>query len=61
MTPDLKLACQLADWAYYAVPESAEIRQQAIEIYVARVGHEATPTQETLVYLNHLAELRAGI
>ena len=61
MSSDLPLACQLADWAHLAAPESAEIRRTAVEIYIARIEHESTPTQEALVYLDHLAELTAGI
>ncbi len=58
---DPKLACQLADWAHYAAPDDNEIRRHSIAIYVARIEHDDTPTQEALIYLDHLAELKSGI
>ena len=45
------------DWAYFADPDNATVRQIASAIYIARIEAESTPTQEALVYLDHLAEL----
>jgi glyoxylase-like metal-dependent hydrolase (beta-lactamase superfamily II) len=57
---DVRLACQLADWAYFAQPDSERIRSDASRVYIARIISDETPTQEALVYLDHLAELELG-
>ncbi|MBT5137978.1 MAG: MBL fold metallo-hydrolase [Acidimicrobiaceae bacterium] len=57
---DVRLACQLADWAYFAQPGSERIRSDASRVYIARIISDETPTQEALVYLDHLAELELG-
>lgn len=58
---DRRLACQLADWAHFADPADVTIRRAAIDIYSRRIVAEQTPTQEALVYLDHLAELSRGV
>lgn len=58
---DPRLACQLADWAHEADPDNPSIRRATIDIYTSRIDADDTPTQEALVYLDHLAQLSEGL
>jgi len=52
------LAAHFVDWAYYAVPDNAEIHELVLEIYKKKILDESSMTQEMLVYLDHMAEVR---
>ncbi len=56
---DLTLACHLADWAYYAAPDNPDVQQLVLDIYRRRIMSDESVTQEMLVYLDHMAEVRA--
>ncbi len=58
---DLRLACELGDMAHYAAPDDEVIGRRVIAVWVERIARERTPTQEALVYLDHLADLRSGL
>lgn len=54
---DPALACQLADWAWFAAPDDAEVVQGAMAVYAKRVSR-LLPTQEALVYAEHMSKLQ---
>lgn len=56
---DLPLASHFVDWAYYAFPEDPRIHELALEIYKKRILDKRSMTQEMLVYLDHMAEIRS--
>lgn len=58
-TTDLQLAAHFVDWAYYSDPNNREVIELALEIYKKRILDENSMTQEMLVYLDHMTELRA--
>ncbi len=55
---DLRVACELADWAWLAAPDDPEVLDLIIEAYRARIVGGSTNTQEVLVYLDHMARAR---
>lgn len=56
---DLSLASHFVDWAYYALPNDPRVHDLIMEIYKKRILDERSMTQEMLVYLDHMAEVRA--
>jgi len=56
---DLALASHFVDWAYYADPENTVVHELALLIYKKRILDENSKTQEMLVYLDHMTEIRA--
>lgn len=58
LAPDAPaLAASLADWAWLAAPRDRAVLQGAFDVYV-RIVNERTPTQEALVYFEHLTRLK---
>jgi glyoxylase-like metal-dependent hydrolase (beta-lactamase superfamily II) len=51
------LASHLADWAWLASEEDRTVVQGALDVYAKRVKHPL-PTQEALVYAEHMARLQ---
>lgn len=56
---DLALASHFVDWAYYAEPENDEVHELVMSIYKKRILEESSKTQEMLVYLDRMTEIRA--
>jgi alkyl sulfatase BDS1-like metallo-beta-lactamase superfamily hydrolase len=56
---DVQLACHLADWAFYAEPESPVAQQLIIDVYKQRILDPRSNTQEMLAYLDQITEARA--
>lgn len=56
---DLALASHFVDWAYYADPDNSEVHELAMIIYKKRILDENSMTQEMLVYLDQMTEIRA--
>lgn len=56
---DLALASHFVDWAYFADPENAEVHELVMLIYKKRILDESSKTQEMLVYLDQMTEVRA--
>ncbi len=54
---DPVLASHLADWAFLADAEDATVARGALEVYAKRVARPL-PTQEALVYAEHMARLQ---
>lgn len=54
---DVALACNLADWAWLAAPADKTVLQGATAVYRARVA-QLLPTQDALVYAEHLVNLQ---
>lgn len=54
---DIALASHLADWAWLADDQDKTVAQGALEVYVKRVA-QPLPTQEALVYAEHMARLQ---
>lgn len=54
------LASHLADWAWYADSENLVVAQGALEVYSQRVT-QPLPTQEALVYAEHMTRLQSKI
>lgn len=52
-----ELASHLADWAWYADSDDPEVAQGALNVYARRVA-KPLPTQEVLVYAEHMVRLR---
>ena len=52
-----ELASHLADWAWYADSDDTEVAQGALKVYSARVA-KPLPTQEVLVYAEHMVRLQ---
>ena len=52
------LAANLADWAWLASDQTPAIVQGALEVYAKRVA-KPLPTQEALVYAEHMARLQS--
>lgn len=62
ITPnDLPLASHLIDWAWYANPDNMEVKELALEIYKKRILDKGSVTQEMLVYLDHMVQIRASM
>ena len=55
---DITMACHLADWAWLAAPENADVQQLVIDVYTARIMDPATNTQEMLTYIDQMAKAR---
>ena len=55
---DLRLAAQLADWAWFADPDDPLVQQVVMEVYRQRILAPESNTQEILVYLDAMAEVR---
>ncbi|UVE17465.1 MBL fold metallo-hydrolase [Pseudomonas sp. LS44] len=51
------LACQLADIAYFAAPDNADVLQVAMDAYAKRIV-PGIPTQELTVYMEHMLSLK---
>ena len=51
------LAAQLADWAWLADGDSLPVVQGALQVYAQRVA-QPLPTQEALVYAEHMVRLQ---
>lgn len=58
---NLQLAAHFVDWAYYADPDNSEVHELVLEIYKKRILDENSMTQEMLVYLDHMTEVRGKI
>ena len=56
---DLALASHFIDWAYYADPDNPEVHELVLDIYKKRILDENSKTQEMLVYLDQMTEVRA--
>ena len=56
---DLALASHFVDWAYYAEPDNKEVQELVLEVYKNRILDENSMTQEMLVYLDQMTEIRA--
>ena len=54
---DPELASHLADWAWYADSNDPEVAQGALNVYARRVA-KPLPTQEVLVYAEHMVRLQ---
>lgn len=54
---DPELASHLADWAWYADSDDPEVAQGALNVYARRVA-KPLPTQEVLVYAEHMVRLQ---
>jgi alkyl sulfatase BDS1-like metallo-beta-lactamase superfamily hydrolase len=52
-----ELASHLADWAWYADSDDPEVAQGALNVYARRVA-KPLPTQEVLVYAEHMVRLQ---
>lgn len=57
---DPALAGNLADWAFFAAPQDAEVLRAALQVYLARL-RAAPPLMEATVYFDHAAELAARL
>jgi alkyl sulfatase BDS1-like metallo-beta-lactamase superfamily hydrolase len=57
---DIRLACQLADWAWLAEPRNPAVLKTSYELYLQRL-RGPVPTQEALAYVDHLVALRVMI
>lgn len=55
---NIKMACHLADWAFFAEPENREVQKLIMDIYSHRIMDPQSTTQEMLVYLDHMALVR---
>jgi alkyl sulfatase BDS1-like metallo-beta-lactamase superfamily hydrolase len=56
---ELRLACHLADWAWYAAPDDPLAQQLSIDVYAARAVAPDVLVQERLEYLARMVEARA--
>jgi alkyl sulfatase BDS1-like metallo-beta-lactamase superfamily hydrolase len=56
---DLALASHFVDWAYYAEPDNKEVQELVLVVYKNRILDEKSMTQEMLVYLDQMTEIRA--
>ncbi len=54
---DIALASHLADWAWLADAQDQTVTRGALEVYAKRVA-QPLPTQEALVYAEHMARLQ---
>jgi glyoxylase-like metal-dependent hydrolase (beta-lactamase superfamily II) len=54
------LASQLADWAWLSAEQDLAVVQGALKVYAKRVAHPL-PTQEALVYAEHMGRLQLKI
>ena len=55
---NLPLASHLADWAFFADPDSALAQQVVLDVYRARILAPETNTQEALAYRDQMVEAR---
>jgi alkyl sulfatase BDS1-like metallo-beta-lactamase superfamily hydrolase len=55
---DPALACQLADWAFFADDADLDAAQAVLDVYRDRIIHSTKNTQEVLVYLDHMVAAR---
>ena len=55
---DPELACQLADWSFYADETDLDAAQAVLDVYRDRIIHATKNTQEVLVYLDHMVAAR---
>ena len=55
---DLTLASHFVDWAYYADPNNSEVHDLVFLVYKKRILDEKSMTQEMLVYLDQITEIR---
>lgn len=55
---DIKMACHLADWAWYADPDDPIAQQLVIDVYRNRVLDDDTNTMELLNYIKVMTEAR---
>ena len=55
---DIVMASHLADWAWYADPENAQVQELVIEVYKKRVVDERSNTMEMLAYLDQIVAAR---
>jgi len=56
---DLRLASQLADWAWYADTADPTAQRLSIDVYAARAAAPDSRVQERLVYLDRMVEARS--
>ena len=56
---DLTLASHFVDWAYYADPDNSKVQELVLLVYKKRILDENSMTQEMLVYLDQMTEIRA--
>lgn len=54
---DIRLASHLADWAWYAEPNSAEVQKAVLAVYRARILHPESNTMEITSYLAHMSRV----
>ena len=55
---DIRLASQLADYAFLAYPDDPRAQQLADEVYRARIVDPSSNTQEIITYLDVVTEVR---
>jgi alkyl sulfatase BDS1-like metallo-beta-lactamase superfamily hydrolase len=55
---DVRMASHLAQWAWLAAPDEPAVQQLVIDVFGARILDPRSLTQETLVYLDIMAEAR---
>jgi alkyl sulfatase BDS1-like metallo-beta-lactamase superfamily hydrolase len=55
---DIRLASQLADYAFLAYPDDPRAQQLADEVYRARIVDPSSNTQEIVTYLDVVTEVR---
>lgn len=55
---DIKLACHLTDWAFFADPENPDVQALVIDVYEQRILDKESNTQEMLNYVKVMAQAR---
>jgi len=58
VTTDIKLACHLTDWVFFAYPENPHVQALVIDVYKQRILDKESNTQEMLNYIKAMAEAR---
>ncbi len=58
---DLALSSHFADWAYDCEPQNQKVQQLVLDIYRQRIMSDKSVTLEMLVYLDHMAMVRASM
>jgi len=56
-----KMACHLVDWAWFGGEPDVAIGEAVLEIWSRRITLAQCNTQEALVYLDHLADVRVAM
>jgi len=58
---DPVMACHLIDWAWYGDVGNAATADAVLEIYINRVATSGSNTQEALMYLDHMTDVRLAV